>query len=214
MDDPDRTTLSTTSYSILGYLAVRPFTAYELTKQLGRTFHHFWPRAESGIYRELKRLLDHGFVDADPETIGRRTRTRYTITDLGRRAVREWLRTPTAPGFLECEGLVRVLWADQGSTDDLRRAIAAMTADAGAMRDQMRTIGRPYLDGEGQFQERSHVNVMIARFLVDFAAMVDGWTAWADEFVDTWDDATGGPADGAETETRWAELVGRRSGTR
>ena len=41
----DQRNLSTTSYSILGYLAIRPYTAYELTKQMGRTFHHFWPRA-------------------------------------------------------------------------------------------------------------------------------------------------------------------------
>lgn len=202
--------LSTTSYSILGYLAVRPFTAYELTKQMGRTFHHFWPRAESGIYREMRRLVDQQLVVPSEEAVGRRSRTRYSITERGRAAVRDWLASPTAPGFLECEGLVRVLWADQGSTDDLRAAIAAMRTDAAATVDLMTGLGGQYVAGAGEYQERSHVNVMIGRFLVDFAGMVTAWTEWADQFVDTWDTTTTGPP--AEvSDAEWREVLRRRT---
>jgi PadR family transcriptional regulator, regulatory protein AphA len=209
MAAPDDRNLSTTSYSILGYLAIRPFTAYELTKQMGRTFHHFWPRAESGIYREMKRLLDHGLVAASEEAVGRRARTRYSITDAGRAAVREWLATPTAPGFLECEGLVRVLWADQGSKDDLRAAIDAMRADAARTLDLMAGVGGQYVAHTGDYQERSHVNVMIGRFLVDFSAMVTEWTAWADGFVESWADTASGPPTDA-TDEQWRAVLARR----
>src|SRR3954452_11786482 len=110
---PSTPALSTTSYSILGYLAIRPFTAYELTKQMGRTFHHFWPRAESGIYREVKRLVTAGLATAEDEQVGRRPRTRYDITEAGRQHLQEWLDEPRSNGFLEAEGLVRVLFSDQ-----------------------------------------------------------------------------------------------------
>lgn len=205
----DQRNLSTTSYSILGYLAIRPYTAYELTKQMGRTFHHFWPRAESGIYREMKRLLHHGLVAADSETVGRRARTRYSITDAGRGAVREWLATSTEPGFLECEGLVRVLWADQGSKGDLRAAIDAMRADATKTLELMAALGGQYVAGTGEYQERSHVNVMIARFLVDFSTMVDEWAAWADEFVESWADTAAGPPKDL-TDAQWRAVLARR----
>ena len=201
--------LSTTSYSILGYLAVRPFTAYELTKQLGRTFHHFWPRAESGIYREIKRLLENGLVEADAEAVGRRARTRYSITPGGREAVRAWLATPTAPGFLESEALVRVLWADQGSKDDLLAVLQAMRAEADAVRAQMVDLGGQYVAGAGEYQERNHVNVMIGRFLVDFSELVESWTGWAEGFVGTWDDTVAGPS-GAEADDEWRALLARR----
>jgi PadR family transcriptional regulator, regulatory protein AphA len=198
--------LSTTSYSILGYLAIRPFTAYELTKQMGRTFHHFWPRAESGIYREMKRLVDHGLAAADEESVGRRARTRYTITRAGRTALRKWMATPTAPGFLECEGLVRVLWADQGSKEQLLDAIRSMDDEAAALREVMGTFSRLYLEGNGEFQERSHINVMIAHFLVEFAAMVDGWTDWATDYVQSWEDTASGPPP-AVTEAEWRAVT-------
>ena len=36
--------LTTTSYAILGLLAVKPFSTYEITKQMDRALGQFWPR--------------------------------------------------------------------------------------------------------------------------------------------------------------------------
>jgi hypothetical protein len=43
-----------------------------------------------------------------------------------------------------------------------------------------------YLATGGEFPERAHVNVLIARFLVDFAAMVERWADWSTTVVDRW----------------------------
>lgn len=183
--EPDGS-LSTTSYAILGYLAVRPWTAYELAKQLGRTFHHFWPRAESGIYRELKRLGAAGLAAVTEERAGGRARSRYELTEAGRRALDTWLAEPSSAGFLESEGLVRILFADQRGAEDARAVLAAMTADADATAAQMTRVMEDYLATGGEFPERAHVNVLIARFLVDFAAMVHRWAEWSDEVIGDW----------------------------
>ena len=180
--------LSTTSYSILGYLAVRPWSAYELTKQMGRTFHHFWPRAESGIYREVKRLVDGGLAAAQSESVGRRVRTRYEITSLGQQRLRAWLGEPRSDGFLETEGLVRVLFADHGTKQTLQQTLAAMNDDARARGELLVQLARAYAAGKGDFPPRSHINLLIARFIIDFAVMVDEWSAWAGEQVEAWPD--------------------------
>ena len=52
--------LTTTSYAILGLLAVKPWATYDLAKQLQRSLHFFWPRAESNLYAEPKRLVEAG----------------------------------------------------------------------------------------------------------------------------------------------------------
>ena len=49
--------LSTTSYAILGLLALRPWTTYELAKQVQKSLGWFWPRAERKLYDEPKRLV-------------------------------------------------------------------------------------------------------------------------------------------------------------
>ena len=200
---------STTSFAILGYLAIRPWSGSELATQLGRTFHHFWPRAESGIYREMKRLVATGLADATEEHVGRRARTRYVITPAGRAALTAWLADPRSDGFLESEGLVRLLFADHGTKDELTALVATMVADAEARAEQTAGLLRDYLAGRGPFPRRSHINILIAKFLIDFGAMVQDWAAWSQAFVDTWPDVAERDPDTA-TLDRYREVLGSR----
>src|SRR5436309_14979827 len=111
---------SATTYAILGQLAIRPWTAYELTKHLRRNLHYFFPRAESGIYGEFKRLVADGLATAEVGAQGHRPRTTYTITERGRDELRAWLATPAERTFaLDSEGLLRLMYARFGSVDDI-----------------------------------------------------------------------------------------------
>lgn len=203
---------STTSYAMLGYLAIRPWAGYELAKQLGRTFHHFWPRAESGIYKELKRLVADGSATATDDHVGRRARTRYEITDTGRQVLAGWLADPRSDGFLESEGLVRVLFADHGTKGDLVRLLELMVQDAEGRAEQMRQVARDYLVSGGQFPRRSHINVLVAKFLVDFAEMVQAWAAWSEGFIEAWPDVAERDPDQA-TREKLAEVAAPPNGS-
>ena len=200
---------STTSYAILGYLAIRPWSGYELAKQMGRTFHHFWPRAESGIYREFKRLVAAGLATASDELIGRRARTRYDITEAGREALRAWLAEPRSDGLLESEALVRLLFSDHGTKATLTRLLDLMVSDADERAEQMHLVARDYLVTGGQFPGRSHINVLVVKFLVDFADMVRDWAAWSEAFIETWPDVAEREPD-EETMRRLREVTGSR----
>ena len=72
--------LTTTSYAVLGLLAIKPWTTHELVLQVDRSLRRIWPRAQSKLYEEPKKLVDHGFARAAEEWVGKRRRTRYTIT--------------------------------------------------------------------------------------------------------------------------------------
>ncbi|MCP9950760.1 PadR family transcriptional regulator [Actinomadura madurae] len=126
--------LTTTSYAILGLLALRDHTTYELTKQMQRTVGYIWPRAERKLYDEPKRLVAAGYAEAVQDLVGRRRRTTYSITPAGREALARWLGTEPAPPAMEFEGMLRVLFADQGDIDQLRRSLRAIAADAAARR--------------------------------------------------------------------------------
>ena len=206
---PDAPTTTTTSFAILGYLAIRPWSGYELAKQLGRTFHHFWPRAESGIYREMKRLVAAGLADATEEHVGRRARTRYAITTSGRRALEAWLAEPRSDGFLESEGLVRLLFADHGTKDGLIELLDTMVADAQGRADHTAGLLREYLAGGGPFPRRAHINVLVAKFLLDFGALVEDWASWSRAVVDTWPDVAERDPDD-DTMARYREVLATR----
>ena len=54
---PPRPTTST--YAVLGLLAIRPWSAYELAQQATRSLRYAHPRSESHVYEEAKRLRDY-----------------------------------------------------------------------------------------------------------------------------------------------------------
>ena len=115
----DPASLTTTSYAILGLLAVRPWTTYELAQQMRRALGQFWPRAESKLYEEPKKLVAHGLARATKETTGKRPRTVYSITAKGRRAMAAWVPQPGAGPVLEFEALVKLFYAEHGTKDDI-----------------------------------------------------------------------------------------------
>ena len=103
----DKRPLTATSFAILGLLALRPWQPYELAKQINRSLSHFWPRAESNLYAEAKRLVAGGYAVARQEPTGERRRTVYRITPLGRKALRQWLDEPGGEVRLESEALLK-----------------------------------------------------------------------------------------------------------
>ena len=122
--------LTTTSYAVLSLLAIRPWAVYDLAKLMRRSLHYFWPRAESNLYAEPKRLVEAGYAEAHEEWTGERKRSVYSITESGRTALGEWLATPPAGQRLESEPHLRLLFANYGTKNDLLATIGRVEADA------------------------------------------------------------------------------------
>lgn len=91
---------------------LRSWSTYELAKQVKRSLHWFWPRAERKLYQEPKLLVAAGLATASMEATGNRPRTVYTITDAGRAALAAWLSEPPEPRSAEFAAMVKVFFAD------------------------------------------------------------------------------------------------------
>ena len=114
--------LSPTSYAMLGLLARKPQSAYELNGLMQHSLIRvYWPRAESHVYSEPKKLLAHRLVTEQKEKLSGRNRTVYTITDQGRDSLREWLRNEAGTDLrMQAEFMLKLILADAGSTTDAR----------------------------------------------------------------------------------------------
>ena len=180
---------ATTANAILGLLALRPqWSTSDLTRQLRRNMRFFWPRAESQIYEEAKRLVAKGVARSEQTFTGRRARTTYRITAAGRRALGAWLATPPRATALECEPLLRVFLADFGTRAQLDVALAQVRADAAAILTVGRTVGAEYLAGTAPFQDQVHVRALVLDFLSHHARMLYDWADRAEQVFDRWDD--------------------------
>src|SRR3954451_11277592 len=86
--------LTTTSYAILGLLALQSWSTYELTRQMDRSLGRIWPRATSKLYEEPKKLVEGGRAEAPAEVGGRRRRPMSPTPRGGGAALGEWLQEP------------------------------------------------------------------------------------------------------------------------
>ncbi len=185
---------TTTSYALLGLLALRSWTTYELAKQAQRSLRWFWPRAERKLYDEPKNLAAEGLATARSEKTGKRPRTVYDITDEGRRALAGWLDEPASPRTSDFEGMLKVFFSDAGDLDQLRLNLERIEGEAQERVEALAEMAA----GEPVFPERLHLSALGLRLYLDQELAVLRWARWARAEVDAWQsttDAGSWPAD-------------------
>ena len=193
--------LTTTSYAVLGLLAMQPWTMYALAREMRRNIRYFYPRAESRLYEEPKRLEALGLVRSDRADTGARTTTTYAITPAGRAELRRWLAEPVSKGpTLEFEVLLRVFLSPFGREADLRETLEQARAEIAGLIDLAARIAGEYEAGVAPFQSYAPTRAMVHDFLSGFATLVDGWAERSLAQIAAWDAMSKAERDAAAIE--------------
>ncbi len=183
--------MTTSSYAVLGLLALRPWSAYDLAQQAERSLRFAWPKSERHLYTEPKKLVDLGYATVKEEPAGpTRTRKMYDITDSGREALREWSKTPPAPPAFEAETMVRLLFAEHGTIDDLTDALAKLKTDTEELHSWSLSIIEGYDSGDIPFPDRLHLAVLLATFQIELFTLIERWSDYAIAQANQWQDTT------------------------
>ena len=224
---------SPTTYGLLGLLAVRSWTGYELTQQLQRSLRYVWSASESHLYREQAHLVELGWATVEDEPAGDRSRKRYTITPEGRKELSDWLATEPGEPHFEIEGVLRLFYGDQGSVADLTTSMESTARSARIMLDEMTTIATEYLaeggplsmleagiggpdeerleyQGRPQYPERLHVIALVLDITTRLLAELDSFFTATAEATGGWTDATN-PRLTASTRQRLETIRNRHS---
>lgn len=180
--------ITTTSYGLLSLLAVRPWSAYEITAQMQRSLRFMCPRAESNVYAGLKTAVEHGLARTTTEPAGQtRTRQIYTITPAGRRALRQWLSTPGAGPSLEFEGLLKTCFSENGTREDVLGTLDAARIWAEDALAIGVVVSLQAASAAPPYPERLPQILLTNTFLMDYIDLVRRWAHWATEVVQGWE---------------------------
>ena len=189
--------LSATGKVILGMLAARPRSGYEIKQLVDRSARFFWSASYGQIYPELKKLEKAGLISGDDSSTGARPRTTFRLTAEGKRAAREWIGKP--PEILETrdEGLLKLFFA--GAIEPRRAAEIARerAAASRAKAAQLRTIweavdqtGQP----EGPEADPDIGSLTVLRYGIEMSE----WTAdWFERAAEDLERATSGAVSAA-----------------
>ncbi|HTB50992.1 MAG TPA: PadR family transcriptional regulator [Solirubrobacteraceae bacterium] len=115
---PDEIQLTPTSYIVLGLLSmfVGEATPYDLKGMASASVGQFWTLPHSQLYAEPARLARAGYLTENQEQSGRR-RKLYSLTELGRDALENWLGVLTPePYVLRDPALLKLFFGAEAHT--------------------------------------------------------------------------------------------------
>jgi DNA-binding PadR family transcriptional regulator len=132
--------LSATGKVILGMLAARPRSGYEIKQLVDSSARFFWAASYGQIYPELKRLEEEGLIRGKGRAQGARQRTVYELTAAGKRAARAWIDGPPQVFELRDEGLLELFFAGSVAPARMPEIARERATRATASADQLRAI--------------------------------------------------------------------------
>jgi DNA-binding PadR family transcriptional regulator len=131
-----------TEFAILGLLAERPRSGYDIKKEVEERLGHFWSESYGHIYPMLRRLRQMKLIAVRkvPRKSGRPDRTVHSLTAAGRRALEAWFAEPPAPSRPRNELLLRIFLGRYAPPGTLLRDVRAYRAGVTATLRRLREI--------------------------------------------------------------------------
>lgn len=137
--------LSNTGYVILGFLARGPMSGYEIKQKIDVTTRFFFAASYGQIYPELKKLESQKLISGEEKRRGQRARTEYSITESGRRTLKEWIDEAIVKVEFRDEGLLRLFFSDENDPAQRLAIVRAMRDERAATLATFRAIGEELL---------------------------------------------------------------------
>lgn len=98
---------------ILGLLSHEELTGYEIKKRMDTALKYFWGASYGSIYPTLGGLVERGLAWKREAGENRRNKIIYTITEEGRRYLKEWLKNPVEKDELRYETLLKLFFGKE-----------------------------------------------------------------------------------------------------
>jgi DNA-binding PadR family transcriptional regulator len=95
--------------AIMAALVNCPQSGYDLTKYFERSIGFFWKASHQQIYRELTKLEEQGWIEAEEiAQVGRPDKKLYRLNEIGQKHLIQWLTEPCDAVTIKDDLLVKV----------------------------------------------------------------------------------------------------------
>ncbi|GAA3441370.1 PadR family transcriptional regulator [Planomonospora venezuelensis] len=144
-------------HAVMAALLEGDASGYDLAKGFDASVANFWMATPQQLYRELDRMESEGLVRAQVVRQERRPNKRvFSLTEAGRRALREFTAAPLRPGAIRDELMVKVQAVDVGDAEAVRAAIEERMVWAQAKIARYERLRLRLLDGRSEEEYLAH----------------------------------------------------------
>ena len=102
---------------ILGLLSHEPLTGYDIKQRMDTALRMFWGASYGSIYPTLNSMLLDGRITSEDISENGREKIQYTITDIGRSYLTNWLSMPVEKDELRYETLLKLFFGSESGAD-------------------------------------------------------------------------------------------------
>ncbi|MBO2462516.1 PadR family transcriptional regulator [Actinomadura violacea] len=175
-------------HAVMAALLEGEASGYDLAKGFDASVANFWMATPQQLYRELDRMREDGLVEARVVEQERRPNKRlFSLTEAGRRELREFTAGPPRPGAIRDEMMVMVQAVDAGDADGVRAAVGERVEWARAKIARFERLRARLLDGRSEEEfladaERVGPYLTLMRGLA-FERENERWGEWALEVL-------------------------------
>lgn len=126
---------------ILGFLAYKEMTGYDLTKAFDSSVRFFWHAQKAQVYQTLDKLEKQGFVTHERVVQDTRPNKKlYTITDDGRTAFLTWLAEGSGDIDFKSSLLMKLFFSGNLPIEQAIEHLEQFSADCEAFVEDMQQI--------------------------------------------------------------------------
>ncbi|MFI1799741.1 PadR family transcriptional regulator [Streptomyces sp. NPDC020379] len=161
-------------HAMLGLLADRPASGYDLMKRFETSLSNVWPATQSQVYGELGKLAKGGLLEVAAE--GPRGRKEYAITEAGRAELHSWLTEPDPQQARRSDALLRVFFLNHLTPLEATAYLLGEADRAAGQHGALEELEKKVDWGDDPLS----VNGRLAlEYGLRFTAMREEWARWA-----------------------------------
>lgn len=167
-----------TAYIILGLLAHKDSSGYDLKKEIDHKISIFWNVGYGQLYPTLKMLEEDGSIIGKPEKSEKGPdRIIYSITEKGKKKLIDWLSLPNEKEYVRYEILLKLFF---GNLSDPTNTIQRIAAFQKQHEENLQLMQSFKVNLESVFQENTdHLYYYLTVLFGEH--IYKAYLAWADE---------------------------------
>lgn len=166
-------------HALLGLLAERPASGYDLLKLFETSLANVWPATQSQIYTELTKLAGTGLITVTAE--GPRGRKEYALTDEGLAELRHWLAETRPQRHVRSDVLLRVFFLGVLTPEQARGYLTELMDLSDRSHEDLRRLTESIDWNDGNL---SVYGRMVLEYGMRFNAMRREWAEWAADLIE------------------------------
>ncbi|WP_116212903.1 PadR family transcriptional regulator [Streptomyces olivoreticuli] len=161
-------------HAMLGLLANRPASGYDLMKRFETSLSSVWPATQSQVYGELGKLTKSGLLEVAAE--GPRGRKEYAITEAGRAELHHWLTESDPPPARRSDALLRVFFLNHLTPLEATAYLLGEADRAAGQRGALEELEKKIDWGDDPLSVNGRLTL---EYGLRFTAMREEWARWA-----------------------------------